>query len=147
MSKCQLVDSPFIIINIGDTKKQLYVNIESNSPHPRLNDTDSTMSVYLQWIVQRTADSFLPHSYWPRDSDDPSCGCIFYKCCRQKKKKDVTRTTLQLLQNTHTEHMLQKDTLSDISEVRKCVVGEFHTLTDLQWWALSGLMLQHFGHL
>lgn len=41
--------------------------------------------MYLQWKEQRISGSFLPHSYWPRDSDDPSSWCIVYKYCRQEK--------------------------------------------------------------
>lgn len=42
--------------------------------------------VYSQWKVQRISDSSLPHSYWPRDSGDPSSWYIFYKYCTEARE-------------------------------------------------------------
>lgn len=46
---------------------------------------------YSQWRVQRSADFSPPHNYSPRDSGDPSCGYISYKCCRRRRNSHAGR--------------------------------------------------------
>lgn len=85
---------PFCLLTFHNEQwipeKLMYVKysfpITSTPPAKLIRDYSMRTCVYLQWKVQRISDSFLPHSYWPRDSGDPSSWCIFYKYCRKKRR-------------------------------------------------------------